>query len=202
MAKVKLGFSKLTVPNKIQQARNILIQMAASGNFVTPTPTLAIVGTATDTLETAFEDASKGGTVKTAFMHLQEKNLVKLMAQLASYVQTTSQGDETIILSSGMDVAATPSAPQQLLAPEALAIYIGQNESDALLKWKTLKGAKAYVIQQSTDGNTNWAEAGHCTKATIIISGLTSGAKIWFRTAGIGPKGLGPWSSPARGMAA
>jgi hypothetical protein len=46
MALVKLGFSRLSVPAKIQSARNIVAKMTGNAKFPTPVPTLASITTA------------------------------------------------------------------------------------------------------------------------------------------------------------
>ena len=201
MSKVKLGFNKLSVPNKIQQSRNIITKMTGNAALPAPNPTLATLTTAVDSLEAAYEAASDGGKAKTAFMYTQEKALDALMVQLAAYVQQASAGNATIILSSGMDVAAGRTPSQDLPAPEAVAAITGQNEGEVLLKWKPVKGAASYIVQQSADGSTGWALAANSTKASSTVSGLVSGSKEWFRVAAIGAKGQGPWSAPAKGMA-
>jgi hypothetical protein len=200
MAIAKLGFNKLGIPAKIQVSRNIVTKMTGNAKFPTPSPTLASITTATTALETAFEAARDGGKSKTAFMKTQVVALSALMMQLMSYVQQASLGDEVAILSTGMEVKATKSPPPLMPAPLGLLVTTG-NEGAALLKWDPVIRSKAYVIQQSADGSTQWTSAGNSTKRSAIITGLVSGSKIWFRVAAIGAKGQGPWCEPTRGMA-
>jgi len=50
MAQVKVGADKLPVPDKIQFARQVVIDMTGNANFTTPAPSLASVTTAVTAL--------------------------------------------------------------------------------------------------------------------------------------------------------
>jgi hypothetical protein len=201
MSKVKLGFTAMSVAKKIQVTRSIIAAMTGNTNFKTPSPTLAVITAAVNTLEKAFEDAQDGGISKTSVMRTATIALSGLMTQLTAYVQVASGGDKDIILSSGMQVKASSSPSQILAAPINVIATTSTIEGEIILKWKRVPKAAVYVVQQSADGTTNWIPAGNCTKSTITEQGLVSGSKNWFRVAGVGPKGQGPWSAPARGMA-
>jgi len=43
----------------------------------------------------------------------------------------------------------------------------------------------------------NWIHGEVSTKASHIISGLRSGARVWVRVAAVGATGKGTWSDPA-----
>lgn len=203
MAQVKLGFTTLAIPDKILKARNIVTQLTGNAAFTRPNPTLAVVTAAADALETAFNDAADGGKTKTAVMYNKEAALDALMAQLSAYVQEASAGDALVILSSGMEVRATKTPPQDLPAPQNLAAETGDNEGSINLSWEPVKKAKAYLMQTSPDGATAWQNLNiTSTKASVVITGLASGTKTWFRVCAIGAKGNSPWSDPARGLVA
>jgi hypothetical protein len=202
MSKVKLGFSKLSVPEKIQAAKTIVGKITGNAAFPTPLPALSDVTNAINALEAAFEDAKGGGIAKTAFKHTQETVLVGLMTELAAYVGLASKGNTDTILSSGMQVRASRTPSQTMAAPVAVLTDTGKSEGEVAIKWQPVKACKAYLVQQSADGNTGWVDCGTCTRGKITIGGLTSGGKFWFRIRAIGAKGAGPWSSPAKGLAA
>jgi hypothetical protein len=201
MALVKLGFSNYSTSDKIQVSRNIVLKMTGNAKFPTPAPALASISTTATALETAYEAARDGGKSKTVAVRLQVTALNALMSQLTAYVQQASGGDEATILSSGMEVRAPRTPPQPMLSPAALMVLTGKMEGTVLLKWKHVIGAKSYVIQQSADGATAWAIVASSTKSNATVAGLTTGSRIWFRVAALGPKGQGPWCEPTRGMA-
>src|SRR5205823_3404061 len=104
MAQVKIGTDGMPVPDKIQFARQIVIDMTGNPNFTTPAPTLASIGTAATTLETAYNAAQTARQVskaKTAALDTPNGSLDLLLAQLANYVENTSGGDPAKIDSSG-----------------------------------------------------------------------------------------------------
>jgi hypothetical protein len=202
MAEAILGFSDLSIPEKIQKAKIISGKLNGNTNFANPEPPLTDVDDAIEALETAAEDAKDGGKAKTSIMYVKEQAPNNIMRQVVAYVQSTSKGDETLIKSTGLSVKVAKTAPQPLEAPQRVTAAIGKKEGEVLIKWKRIDAAKAYLVQQSADGNTGWADCGTSTKASITIAGLTSGGKFWFRICAIGSKGEGPFSAPAKGMAA
>lgn len=201
MAQVKLGFYALSVADKVLKARNIVILMTGNTAFTTPNPSLAAITAAADALETAFNEAADGGKTKTAIMYSKEAELDALMPQLTAYVQEASAGDALLILSSGMEIRADKTPPQDLPAPFGLETKTGDNEGEVMLRWKKVDKSKAYLIQKSADGSTGWESLNvTSTRATAVVTGLPSANRIWFRVCAIGPKGNSPWSDPSRGL--
>src|SRR3989344_8237196 len=101
---VSLKLSKQTVPAKIENARHYVTLMTGNANFATPVPSLSVVSTAINNLETAYNSALGGGKVLTAIMHDKEAILDNLVTQLSHYVEATANGSDSIILSAGMNV--------------------------------------------------------------------------------------------------
>jgi predicted secreted protein len=63
-----------------------------------------------------------------------------------------------------------------------------------------LKRRDSYEIQTSVDPvtGTNWAFKKSASKSSAMLTGLTSGAKLWARVRSIGAgNSTGPWSDPA-----
>ncbi|NNV54942.1 fibronectin type III domain-containing protein [Limnovirga soli] len=203
MSQVKLGFYALSIPDKILKARNIVTLMTGNAAFTTPNPALATVTTAANELETAFNDAADGGRTKTAIRDSKEAELDALMAQLSAYVQEISEGDALIILSSGMEVRAEKTPPQDLPAPQGLEAITGDNEGEIVLRWKRVDKSKAYLFQKSADGATGWENIiTTSTKAKALLSGLPTATKMWFRVCAVGSRGNSPWSDACRGLVA
>lgn len=195
---VKLEFGRLSIPEKIQKARNIVLKMTGNTNFTTPVPALSAITTAIGKLETSHENAMDGGQSKKAAMKVDEKALDVLMAQLAAYVQDASLGDELKILSSGMEVKALPSAPQPLTAPLDARALINGVVGEAQLRWKPVKGAKSYVVERTTTPNdeATWTIFDVSTRGSLHVRGLTSMSVMWFRVAALGAKGRSGFSDP------
>jgi hypothetical protein len=56
--------------------------------------------------------------------------------------------------------------------------------------------------EMSTDGGLTWESRGTVTKGRMIVSGLPTGTKPWFRIAAIGTLGQSDWSDAAQGKVA
>ena len=201
MKRVKMYFSRLSVPEKIQKARNLVTRMNGNAHFTNPSPSLAEVSTAIDDLERAYEEALNGGKMQIARMRQCDSVLYSLIVTMAAYVQTVSRGDEAIILSSGFDVKSDKTVRAQTEAPLNINGKAGEHEGEVSLVWDPVPGAKAYNIQVSRDSMTGWTYCGSSTKRRTVIGGLESGAKCYFRVASIGQQGQSGWSDPGIGKA-
>jgi len=200
MALVKSGVSDLPIPAKIQFARQVVTDMTGNPNFTTPAPTLASVGAAATSLETAFNAAETARQIaksKTTTMDTMNAALNGLMSLLANYVQQASGGDEAKIETSGFSVRDLPASPiGNLPAPTLLAVSENGGAGSVKLKWKTVRGNKGYIVEIAPDAPTPvWGPAGGSSKARAEVNGLTSGTKYWFRVCAIGSNGLSPWSA-------
>ena len=67
------------------------------------------------------------------------------------------------------------------------------------MHWDRNSNANAYEVQTSVDPitGTSFATVTTVTKSKALLTGLTSGAKIWVRVRAIGTAGNGGWSDPA-----
>ena len=198
MSLVKVGLADFTVPQKIQFARQIVIDMTGNANFTTPAPSLASITTAATALETAYNAAQTARQVAkslTSAQQVKDAALDFLLTQEANYVQNTSNGDRTKIESSGFGVRNTPAPIGPLAMVTDLAVAPSQNEGSADLKWKPVHGAKSYLIERAPDATTlAWNGIAAPTKARASVNTMTPGQKYWFRVAGVGAAGPGPWS--------
>lgn len=107
MAKVKLELGKKNAADKVELGNKVVTQMTGNPNFTTPNPTLDAVSDAAGNVSAAIgevETARKLVQTKVSILDQYESVLDGLLSQLSAYVENISNGDETIILSSGMDV--------------------------------------------------------------------------------------------------
>jgi hypothetical protein len=200
MAKAKLGFSELSVPQKILKARLFVTLLTDNENFPNPDPTLKQIGDAATALEIAYNEAQDGGKTKIAAAKAAEQTLDNIIDLFVDYVQFVSKGNETIIRSSGLDVRGAKSAPQDLPMVLNLMAETTLNDGEIHLSWERISNSKVYKIETSTDGTSSWQYIGESTKASITLTHLPSGSKPWFRVAAVGAKGQGTWSDPVKGL--
>ena len=207
MVRIKLDFRNLSVPDKVIRAQQSVASLTGNPNFPTPNPPLATVTAAIDTLQTSIVDAHKArdaSLVKTAAQHDNEAKLDQLMRQLAGYIESVSDGDEVKIRSAGVSIrsAATPST-DTVSTPANISLTEGDHEAELDMSWNSVKRARSYVIQHSADPptDTSWTQIQVVTASSTTISGLTRGAKHWFRVAAVGSSGQSGWSDPAMKIA-
>lgn len=207
MAKIKLGLSRLPLPEKIAKARQIITALTGNQEFRTPSPALADVTAAVDALEAAAATAQasrQDAKTKTSDQNNKDDVVDRLLTQLAAYVESVAGDDQRMIQSAGMDTrtqaGASTEAPSK---PHGLSATIGDRDGEIDLSWDTVAGAKSYVIEKSPDPPTptGCAHAGVSTKSKMTIGDLTSGTRYWFRIAAVGTSGQSGWSDPATKIA-
>ena len=199
-ARTRLGLAKMSIPKKIEKARQIVTAMGNAPIFVTPVPVLAEVTTATNELEDSYTAAKNGGPALTAVMYDKEEKLDSLLAQLGNYVEIVANGDDAVILAAGMDVKG--KASRQAFQFSAVD---GDHEAEAILQAPVTARA-SYIWQKSADplpsdppalaNGSKWELVAVTTLATVTASDLVSGIKYWFRVAAVTSAGQGLWSDP------
>ena len=199
MAQVKVGSSGLPIPDKIQYARQIVIDMTGNANYITPAPTLPSIGTAATTLETTYNAAQTARQVaksKTAIQNTADAALDLLLMQLGNYVENTSGGDIGKITSSGFSVKAPATPVGDLPAPDNVSVAPSASAGTVDMKWNRVRGANSYLVSRAADSTAplDWSAGIATTKAKAAVNTMTSGGKYWFRVAAVGAAGQGAWS--------
>lgn len=197
---VSLKLSKQSVPTKIENARHYVTVMTGNANFPTPIPTLANVTTAVNNLEASYNAALAGGKVLTAIMRDKEAILNGLLIQLSHYVEATANGNETVILSAGMDVRVQAGGRRIT----GFTVQRGEMAGEIKLSTPAIP-RNAYVwemvadplpVETEEDPEHTWEQIGISITASFIKEGLEIGKKFWFRVASIGKDGQSAWSDP------
>lgn len=208
MAKVKLNLRSLSPTEKTAKARQIVSSLTGNPDFTTPHPPLPQVTAAADALDDAFADAQTAKqTVLTKNSILRETNdaLDGQLKQLASYIESISGNDESMILSAGVGIknAVSSGISTPLTAPAGLSAAEGDHDGEIDLNWDKVKNAKSYVVERSIDPPTatSWAYETVSSKSSTTIIGLTSGTRYWFRVAAVLAAGQTGWSDPTTKIA-
>lgn len=201
MARIKIDFIRKPIPQQIEKARDITGKMAGNLSFPAPVPTLPSVIQLTDDLETAYIAALNGGKDKKALMRAKQRELQSAVSTLAAYVQTTSSGNETIILSSGFGVCQQRQPVSIPVTPQNVKVLPAVKEGELEIVWTRVPTAKSYVVQFVKDPLTEqgFAPVDFVTRASVVIMGLEPGVKYWFRVMAINSKGKSAWSVPCSG---
>ncbi len=206
MAKVKLGWSQLTIPQKIVKANSVSTTMAGHpGTYVTPDPPLADLDQAISNLGAAESEAIKGGTDRTVTRNAVLNILTALMSRLVDYVQLTSAGDPVKIAEAGLETQSDRSPwPLPLKVPDFQA-EPGGNPGTIVLTWDAVTHKRSYVVEFWMEGNA----AGEGGWEMLVIqggrkytaTGLTTGTVYRFRAVAQNSTGLGEYSEEADSVA-
>lgn len=200
MAKLKMGFSGLSVPEQIERARLIVTRMTGNAAFPTPSPTLSDVSDAATALETAYNDSRNRDKNKVAIMRLRRKEMLFLIGQLAAYVQQASGADEEKILSSGFDVRGS-NTPHPVVAGEVHNVRVADGSTSGRIRvsWDKAENAVMYVILVSQDAyNNNPSDAvGFTTRTAKEVGEFPVGSRQWVKVLPLGREQMGPVSEPA-----
>jgi hypothetical protein len=133
MAKVKLNFRRLSVPEKIAKAQQIVTALTGNASFPSPSPSLATITNRTNVLNAAYattQAAKQALKAASADQSAKEDALDQLISQIASYVESVAGADEALINSAGMDTKAPASAPSMPDMPTGLEATIGDHDGE------------------------------------------------------------------------
>ncbi|MFT4525695.1 MAG: hypothetical protein ACI85F_001850 [Bacteroidia bacterium] len=206
MVKVVLGWSPLTVPQRIIKVRYVV---TTTGNntstYATPDPPLQDLSDKADELEAAEAAASKGGTNLTVVRNARLDEMTTLMNQFVLYVQTTSLGVAELIVQSGLDVEKERSPWPLPLRVTDLEAAPGGDPGTIALKWGAAKYNKGYIIERWFEDETGkdgkWDFLVNAKRGTHTVTGLTTGKQYRFRVAAENSAGQGDYSDEASSVA-
>lgn len=141
-----LDFVRLSVAQKVEFGRNVIVKVKASPKFATPDVSIEELEAKNTLLETRSVAAMSGGKEATALMHQTEDEWVDLMRKMARYVDRIADGDSAVILSAGFDLAKQPAPVER---PEFSAEH-GERSGSVLLRHIGVAGARSYIYGSIT----------------------------------------------------
>lgn len=196
--KISIGFQKKSDAALALLTAKVITAMSGNVNFPTPSPTLAVITAASDAFDGALIAANGGGKIQTADKKQKRIILEAQLHLLASYVEDNSQGNETILLSSGFELQKTgTSAPPE--KPTDVAISDGAHSGEVVVKFTKPEKVICYVYRKATtaDGLETAPSSEPFFTASFEISGLTTGETIWVAVKAYNRVGNSSWSDPA-----
>ena len=197
-SKIIVDFSttKYTDARLYTRANHIIDKMDGNPHFADVQPLLAVLREATTTYTAALAKTQSGSKEATALKIKAREALIVLLKQIAARVQTISDGDRNIILSTGYDVNKKWSKVGSLSKPTNFKLKQGSNKGSIYLVCDPIAGAGFYQFEY-TEGiptpNSLW-HTEDSTKRKITIAGLSSGKQYTFRMAGGGSHLSRIWS--------
>jgi hypothetical protein len=183
------------VPAFITQATNIATRMTGNPYFPTPTPNLALITAAIGTLQTAEATAVSRIKGAAAARNQRRKELVALLEQLRTYVQTVADADEAnapaIIESAGFSLRKKATH-----TPRVFAAKPGPNSGVAVVVTASAGKPASYDWQYSIDGGKTWVLLTSTLQAKTTVAGLTPGVVAQFKYRVVTRLGATDWSQP------
>lgn len=185
--KIKNSYRKSSDTYLLKICSRVKESLKGNPNFPHPTPELPVLEKAFLDYQVAVSLAGRNDRTLSSAKNDKKVVLIGLMDNLNDYVTTTSNGDKTMLLSSGFDIAGLKTIEQALGPIEQVEVVIGP-PGQAITRVKKVAGAKAYIHQCTPDPITpdsQWTSE-TITENENNFTNLKSVAKYWFRVIAIG----------------
>jgi hypothetical protein len=192
----------MTPAELIAASRTVITKMTGNANFATPKPTLAALGGLADDAEAAINDVAVAKAVldeKMLARDTAQADLAPAYEQEGAYVQSESGGDEAKILSSGFGVRGTAAPASPVGQVQNVSLTEGDNPGSLDEQHDPVANRSSYEVGLTTVDPVNgpYTQVATPTASKCVLTGLTSGQRVWVRVRAIGAAGPGPWSDPA-----
>ena len=197
-SKVVLDFVKLLVAIKVEFYLNVIDKLTGNIYFVASDVPLSALSTAVANIHTAMLAAEDGGY--TAKSHLRDvvKEADLLYIREARYIDRISNGDETMILSSGFHASKQPTPFNK----PPIAATDGEHIGSVKLVGKQAPNGRSCIWQMYKGTvlteDAVWVTIATTTAATYIHQGLESAQYYFFRMAIVTPEGTTDFCEPIR----
>jgi hypothetical protein len=185
--KIKGSYRKSSDTYLLKICSRVKESLKGNTYFPHPIPELPVVEKAFLDFQVAVSIAGRNDRTLSSAKNDKKAVLIGMLDYLNDYVTTTSNGDKTMLLSSGFDIAGIRGISQTLAPIEQLDVEIGP-PGQAITRVKKVAGAKAYIHQCTPDPITPDSEwmSETVTDSENTFTNLKSVAKYWFRVIAIG----------------
>ena len=185
--KIKISYRNSSDTFLLKLAGRVKESLKGNTYFPNPKPELPVVEKAFLDFQVAVSIAGRNDRTLSSAKNDKKAELIGILDELNDYVTTTSNGDKTMLLSSGFDIAGIKSTSQTLAPIEQLDVEIGP-PGQAITRIKRVAGARAYIHQCTPDPITPESEwmSETVTDSENTFTNLKSIAKYWFRVIAIG----------------
>ena len=165
----------------------ILESMKNNASFPNPIPAVPEVEKKFVDFHISMNMAGRNDRTLSSAKNDRKAELTGMIEKWDDYVTITSNGDKTMLLSSGFDIAGIKSTSDVLTPIEQLDVKIGPI-GQAIVSIKRVPGARMYAYQCTPDPITS--ESVWTTETTTdrknTFTNLNSIAKYWFRVVAYG----------------
>ena len=194
--RIVYDFIRCPVAVKIALGRMIEKRMTGNPNFPSPDVPLSELKNSTDKVENHYIASLNGNKAVTSLLHKEVEIWNDYMRYEARYVERMAQNVESVVLSSGFNLAKPPIPG----ARAEFSVKQGEKPGSVLLRHKALKNGYAYVWQYCknilAENETDWTLANITVQASVVLNDLIPITCYWFRAAVVTPQGITAYCNP------
>lgn len=205
-ASIKLDLKSLTPLRLLALLRHVARSLDGNPDFpAPPVPTATMLAMAR-AFETQIAEATAGSRHSKVLRNTKDTEVRAALRQVADYVRMIAQGNESMLCSSGFELAKVPGAPQRMDAPRLRATDFSGRHGEVLLNWSGVVNRRTYQIYMTdklpSQPDPQWTLVGITGKITHRITGLEPYKAYWFCVSAVGALGEGMKSNATIGRAA
>ena len=191
----------------LSRGTSVLTGLTNNPDFPNPPVDLTAFKTALDALSVAIGDAMDGGKKARAERDHKREVVVKMLRQLAHYVEMNCKDDVNILLSSGFAAAGTLRKPSELVSQFIRKIDATPTSGQLRLTLVAIAAAFSYELRwtpavRSGETPATWTvQPVAMTRPPVLVSGLTPGVLYIFQVRALTESGYTDWSDSVSRMA-
>jgi len=182
--KAIVDFRKLRAAALIPQCEFIITSMTGNTSFPTPPIPLTEVQALLDSYSAALSAAASRDRNKVALKNELRLQLNEMLTKLGNYVNLQSDGDITMIISSGFELSKLPQ-PRYISTPGNVKVKQGVNAGSLVCKIKADKAATSYIHMMSPAGVPEWTSV-TTSRSRYEFTNLEQGKEYSFKVVVIG----------------
>ena len=200
MSQVLIDYSRAVYNDAqlVTEVMSVETKMTGNVNFATPNPLIPAITAQRKKYQDSLALSHRGTPEQTSDKNVQRGLLEKMMHELGAYVQLTSGGDETKILSSGMHTAASKGTIGEFGVVENFKVETPESSNKVIVSCRAMPKAAFYEVLYTASPETDasvWVTV-TSTKHTMEISGLKSFIPYIFKMAARGASSIINFSVP------
>ena len=194
--RIVYDFIRCPVAVKIALGRTIEKRMTGNPNFPSPDVPLSELKSSTDKVESHYIATLNGNKAATALLNKEVEIWNDYMRVVARYVERMANNVESVVLSSGFNLAKPPIPGRRA----EFSVKHGEKPGSALLRRKALKNGYSYVWQYCkntlAENESDWTIATITVQASVELNNLIPITKYWFCVAVVTPQGITAYCNP------
>lgn len=183
---------KRTYDGVLQKGRSVFTSLNGNTNFTGIDALLLKLKTANENLQILLETETTKSITKQR--QTGKKLILSILEQLGWNCVAQSNGNDSVFLTSGLDLKKSPEKVTFLPVPEKITTVAGDKEGQIKVSFKAGKGSRFYKVLVGLS-ETDLKQFGIYTTSRIVLSGLQSGTIYYMQVMACGPRGVeSSWS--------